>query len=186
MIGKWASSSLLALLLGGLALTGAAAVVPAPAQHASYRKTNDGVLLPDPHATPGAIDQNVTQANIRTTICRAGYTKGVRPPVSLTNRLKRGLMQLYWAKGQSAEYELDHLISLELGGCPACRTNLWPESYLPKPGAREKDQLENAPPRFGSIFRVSTSCGWPSGRWGGRSGLCRSGSIKRPSCALPQ
>ncbi len=38
--------------------------------------------------------------------------------------------------------EVDHLIPLELGGSNAV-TTLWPERYAPKPGAREKDVLEN-------------------------------------------
>ena len=40
------------------------------------------------------------------------------------------------------KYELDHFISLELGGSNAV-TNLWPELYGPAPGAHEKDQTEN-------------------------------------------
>ena len=44
------------------------------------------------------------------------------------------------AKGQ---YEIDHLISLELGGSNSLR-NLWPQSYLTKPwNAHVKDALEN-------------------------------------------
>ncbi|HKW85912.1 MAG TPA: hypothetical protein VJM82_02480, partial [Nitrospiraceae bacterium] len=39
--------------------------------------------------------------------------------------------------------EIDHLISLELGGSNDL-TNLWPEPYSPAPGAHEKDKLENA------------------------------------------
>jgi hypothetical protein len=40
-------------------------------------------------------------------------------------------------------YELDHLVSLELGGAPAAPTNLWPEPYASSSGARTKDRLEN-------------------------------------------
>jgi hypothetical protein len=45
--------------------------------------------------------------------------------------------------GNSSDYEEDHLISLELGGNPTDPRNLWPEAYGPKPGAREKDVMEN-------------------------------------------
>jgi hypothetical protein len=38
--------------------------------------------------------------------------------------------------------EVDHLISLEIGGSNDIK-NLWPEPYYPRPGAREKDKLEN-------------------------------------------
>jgi hypothetical protein len=41
------------------------------------------------------------------------------------------------------EYEVDHLISLELGGSNSIR-NLWPESYVTQPlNAHTKDKLEN-------------------------------------------
>jgi hypothetical protein len=39
-------------------------------------------------------------------------------------------------------HEVDHLISLELGGSNAIR-NLWPEPYAGRWGARTKDVLEN-------------------------------------------
>jgi len=39
-------------------------------------------------------------------------------------------------------YEVDHLISLELGGSNAIR-NLWPEPYAGAGGARAKDVIEN-------------------------------------------
>jgi hypothetical protein len=38
--------------------------------------------------------------------------------------------------------EVDHLISLELGGANDVK-NLWPQSYPSCPGAHQKDQLEN-------------------------------------------
>ena len=44
--------------------------------------------LPDPKCTPGAIDPAVTQDNIDSTICIPGYTKTVRPPVSITEPQK--------------------------------------------------------------------------------------------------
>ena len=42
----------------------------------------------------------------------------------------------------SSDLEVDHLISLELGGSNDTR-NLWPESYYGIWGARVKDVLEN-------------------------------------------
>jgi hypothetical protein len=38
--------------------------------------------------------------------------------------------------------EVDHLVSLELGGTNA-RANLFPEAASPRPGSHEKDRLEN-------------------------------------------
>jgi predicted N-acetyltransferase YhbS len=43
---------------------------------------------------------------------------------------------------QPGQYEVDHLISLELGGSNSVQ-NLWPEAAEPRPGFHEKDQVEN-------------------------------------------
>lgn len=99
--------------------------------------------LPDKNCTPGAIDSNVTQNNIYQTICVKGYTKTVRPPVSYTNPLKIKIMQKYGEFDSPKNYELDHLIPLELGGNPDSEQNLWPEPYNSAFGARNKDEVEN-------------------------------------------
>ncbi len=100
--------------------------------------------LPDPVCTPGAIDSNVTQNNIKTTICVSGYTKTVRPPVSYTNGLKLQQIKEYgYADTNPKDFEEDHLISLEIAGSPIDPKNLWPETYGGSLGAREKDKVEN-------------------------------------------
>ena len=38
--------------------------------------------------TPGVLNPDVTQATIRSTICRSGFTRTIRPPVGYTNELK--------------------------------------------------------------------------------------------------
>ncbi len=43
---------------------------------------------------------------------------------------------------RTGEYEVDHLVSLELGGSNDI-ANLWPEAANPRPGFHEKDQVEN-------------------------------------------
>ncbi|MEU7060461.1 hypothetical protein [Streptomyces sp. NPDC046197] len=61
-----------------------------PAGSCHYRKTASGEPLPDLKCTPGATSPAVTQANLKTTICRpGGYTKGIRPPVSITSKEKK-------------------------------------------------------------------------------------------------
>lgn len=99
-------------------------------------------LYPDGTRTPGATDPRVSQSNIADTICVPGWTKTVRPPVRVTNAIKVELMRAEGVNDSSA-YELDHLIPLELGGCPDCKENLWLEPYDPQPGARQKDRVEN-------------------------------------------
>jgi hypothetical protein len=90
--------------------------------------------------TPGALNAQVTQATIAGTICRAGWTRTVRPPTTYTNDLKlKGLVE-YHLRGPPAAFQEDHLISLELGGDPADPRNLWPEPY---PRAAAVDRIEN-------------------------------------------
>jgi hypothetical protein len=99
--------------------------------------------LPDPNRTPGRANPNVTQQNVKRTICKSGWTKTIRPPVSYTNKLKIQQIREYRFKDKKlAHYEEDHLISLQLGGHPTDRRNLWPEAYAGSCGARVKDVLE--------------------------------------------
>jgi hypothetical protein len=100
-------------------------------------------VLPRHDLTPGAIDPRVTQGNIAKTICRRGYTASVRPPFEYTNAMKHRLMRVYGVTGSIHNYELDHLIPLELGGCPYCQANLWPQPRNVFPGATEKDEVED-------------------------------------------
>jgi hypothetical protein len=97
-------------------------------------------ILADPVRTPGVLNPDVTQANIRSTICRQGWTATIRPPVDYTNALKRKQMRLYGETGSMSDYQEDHLISLELGGNPTDPRNLWPEPY---PRASDVDRAEN-------------------------------------------
>jgi hypothetical protein len=122
-------------ILIGLALVAAVVVLFA---HRQGRPAD--VILADPVRTPGVLNPDVTQANIRSTICRHGWTETIRPPVSYTNALKRKQMRQYGEAGSLSDYQEDHLISLELGGNPTDPRNLWPEPY---PRASDVDQTEN-------------------------------------------
>jgi hypothetical protein len=93
-------------------------------------------VLPDRTLTPGDT-LDVTKDDI----CVPGYTKKVR------NVPKAVKDQVYASYGitrhMPGEYEVDHLISLELGGSNSIK-NLWPESYKTIPwNAHIKDKLEN-------------------------------------------
>ena len=101
--------------------------------------TTPATYRPDPACTPGAVDDVVTQDNIGSTICVSGYTTKVRPPSSGTDKVKRDLYTAYSIQDGTTS-ELDHLVSLELGGSNDPR-NLWIEpGKLPNP----KDTIENA------------------------------------------
>jgi hypothetical protein len=100
-------------------------------------------VLPDPARTPGAINPDVTQANIGKTICVAGWTNTMRPPASYTNRLKaKQIKELGLKDTKLTSYEEDHHISIELGGHPTDPRNLWPQEYAGACGARTKDVVE--------------------------------------------
>lgn len=92
--------------------------------------------LPDAACTPGAIYPNATKNQI----CVLGYSRRVRRVRSSTKRL---VFAEYGISSHSAgQYEVDHLVSLEVGGSNAI-ANLWPEPANPRPGFHEKDRVEN-------------------------------------------
>ena len=104
------------------------------AQEARYRH-HDAALLPDSLETPGAVATTDTAL-----VCRKGYSRSVR---HVTAGVKRQVYVAYsTAPHDSTCCEVDHLISLELGGSNDFQ-NLWPEPYVPHPGARDKDKVEN-------------------------------------------
>jgi hypothetical protein len=107
---------------------------------APVRTHRTHAIVADPIRTPGVLNPDVTQANIRSTICRHGWTTTIRPPTGYTNDLKRKQMRQYGETGSLSDYQEDHLISLELGGNPTDPRNLWPEPY---PRAAEVDKIEN-------------------------------------------
>jgi hypothetical protein len=101
---------------------------------------------PDPHCTPGALNPDVTQATISTTICQRGWTKTVRPPESVTAPEKLASMRSYGDGTITARFEYDHLVPLELGGAANDRRNLWPEPNYAVPKGfylNPKDLLES-------------------------------------------
>lgn len=92
--------------------------------------------LPDKACTPGAVFATTTKDQV----CTPGYSKSVR---DVGSELKAEVYKEYGITShQTGEYEVDHLISLELGGTNDI-SNLWPEAADPKPGFHEKDQVEN-------------------------------------------
>jgi hypothetical protein len=103
--------------------------------------------LPDPACQPGAVNPDVTQATIGSTICVPGWTSTVRPPASYTGALKtRQIGEYGYRDTDAAHYEEDHLIPLELGGATRDPRNLWPEPRYEAGGstAGDKDAVENA------------------------------------------
>ncbi|MYV44240.1 hypothetical protein [Streptomyces sp. SID2888] len=113
-----------------------------PAAGSCHYRYKKGEPLPDPKCTPGATSPAVTQANLSSTICReGGYTKGIRPPVSVTSKEKRLNAASYGYEGSLSDAEYDHLISLQLGGDPNDPRNLWVQP--PDPGHKPGTGVNN-------------------------------------------
>jgi hypothetical protein len=86
-----------------------------------------------------ALTPGVTLSVTRAQICIAGYASGAR---DVSDAEKADVYARYDVVWVPYAHEVDHLISLELGGSNAIR-NLWPEPYAGRWGARTKDVLEN-------------------------------------------
>ncbi|MET8847944.1 hypothetical protein [Amycolatopsis sp. NPDC004625] len=125
----------------------AACAVPSPAHAATPAAScsRADLPLPDPACTPGALNPDVTQATIGSTICVSGWTATIRPSTSYTNALKRqGIIDYGYADTSLSDYEEDHFLPLELGGAPKDPANLWPEPHAGSENSYSKDSVENA------------------------------------------
>ncbi len=91
-------------------------------------------FLPDRLLTPG-----IALTASRRRICRPGYASSVR---DVPESERREVYERYGERDVPYANEVDHLVSLELGGANALR-NLWPEPYRGRWNARVKDVLEN-------------------------------------------
>jgi hypothetical protein len=117
-------------------------------------------VKPNALVTPGVTNPAVTQANINQNICKANWTKTVRPTVTYTNKLKatqlattyKSFVAIYGSAASG--YEEDHLISLQLGGSPTDPKNLWPEPYVGD-NAHKKDVVETALKRLICSAKIS-------------------------------
>ena len=112
----------------------------APTQtHFGIRTKTSGCVanqtLPDPDCSPGAVLTTDTSV-----ICVSGYTQTVR---NVPDSEKQQVFAEYgipWS--EHSGYEVDHIISLELGGSNDI-SNLFPESYSIQYNAHVKDSFEN-------------------------------------------
>ena len=134
--------------LDGTASQPLAKVTLPPAQKCAVRM-NNGFLLPDERCTPGAVNPTLTvevlrNPSFRTSCVRGSATSGAE---------KAGTYAWYNIKhptqnsGAIQTCELDHLISLELGGADTL-DNLWPQCGpdgvpLAKRYFKIKDKVEN-------------------------------------------
>jgi hypothetical protein len=99
--------------------------------------------LPNPATTPGKTRTDLTVEQICTT--KWGHDRR-----HVTARMKEDVFAAYGIPKEARHdanhkdlYEVDHLISREIGGADA-EENLWPESYVGDCNAHDKDRVENA------------------------------------------
>lgn len=97
--------------------------------------------VPDPSITPGKICITDTAK-----ICATKWGKDER---AVTQSMKNQVFEAYGVPLGSrhlpdgrAAFEIDHLVSRELGGCDAVE-NLWSQPYFGPCNAHHKDRLEN-------------------------------------------
>jgi hypothetical protein len=94
-------------------------------------------ILPNLRVTPGVYRGNLSKYKI----CHTKWGLDKRH-VTLSMK-KKVFIQYGIPYSRHSEFEVDHLISRELGGADVV-DNLWPESYITQPwNAHRKDRLEN-------------------------------------------
>jgi hypothetical protein len=102
-----------------------------------HRRHDAGVPavdLPNHRLTPG-VALPATAARV----CVRGHSASVR---DVPQAEKDAVYARYGVVDVPYRHEVDHLVSLEIGGANAI-ANLWPEPYAGRWGARTKDVLEN-------------------------------------------
>jgi len=130
----------LVVALGAAAICGFLAVVVI-VRHGPTKQANHD--LPNPVMTPGDAFAGITDEQV----CVPGYSRSVRNVPAV---IRQQVFREYNVAGNHTGYcdsregcELDHLISLSLGGSIDPK-NLWPQTYDGTPwNAHAKDRLED-------------------------------------------
>lgn len=93
--------------------------------------------LPNSSLTPGDVLPNITKNDV----CAPGYTRTARHVPTAEKKRVFARYQLPWSTHY--QYEVDHLVPLELGGSNSV-TNLWPQPFgSGRWDAEMKDRLED-------------------------------------------
>ena len=129
---------LVVVVLVGVAFSNFRSDNSTPAESIATAATSSrppGVVLPNRALSPG----KATQATL-SQICTPGYSSSVRDVSTATKN--RVYAEYNITHHTTGEYEVDHIIPLEIGGSNDI-SNLYPEPAEPRPGFHEKDVLEN-------------------------------------------
>jgi hypothetical protein len=109
------------------------------AQAATYRHDGTAVLN-DLSVTPGKANPALTEKVLCSPSFRTAPYRLVEESTKKRACAEYGLKP---AQCTGQKVEIDHLVSLEIGGSNDL-ANLWPEPYLRAGGAKQKDVIENA------------------------------------------
>jgi hypothetical protein len=132
-------------------------------QPAAQYQIEAGMALPDPELTPGAVNAAVVADRsgaahkfngLEVNICAKDFrATAIRKTIRNFAKLKKQACQEYGIDKCDASVEGDHLVSIEIGGCPDCLKNLWPQ---PMDEARVKDhQVEDVLPKLVCAGKIS-------------------------------
>lgn len=120
------------------------------AHAASYRHDGSAVLN-DLRATPGATNRVLTEKLLCSSAFRTGPYRKVEESTKHAACKEYGIAPAACIGGK---VEIDHLISLEIGGSNDLQ-NLWPEPYQASGGAKQKDVAEDALHRMVCAGKIS-------------------------------
>jgi hypothetical protein len=128
------------LRVGGVAATPSAVDVGTTILLAAQTKTARCTLGPNPDraCSPGAYYSGLTKRRICSATFRTSDIRHVTDGTKHTVEIAYGLAP----KGYGSTLEIDHIVSLELGGSNEI-ANLFPERANARSGYRLKDKLEN-------------------------------------------
>lgn len=125
------------LILPLVFLCSACSLFSAAASAQAHYRHDGPALLPDAKYSPGGI--SITD---KAQLCPVAHTAVRRHVTEETKRMVCEGYGIPASKCNGRNYEIDHIVSLELGGSNDI-ANLYPQPWWPRPGAHEKDKLEN-------------------------------------------
>lgn len=131
-------------------------LVPCYGQQTATYGHHGQYTLPDSKVTPGAVNPHVVADmsgdkrilnGLEMNICAKDFrATAIRGTIKNFPKLKREACAEYGVAKCDASVEGDHLISIEIGGCQDCLTNLWPQ---PMDEAKIKDhKVEDVLPKL--------------------------------------
>ena len=155
-------TTVLVVLSAVLVLFAAAKLAKGQVPAATYRHDSQ-MALNDLKVTPGAVNPNAVADTtgaqhlvngIEENVCAKDFrTSPIRAAIKNFPKMKHTVCSYYGVTKCDGTVEGDHLISIELGGCPDCLTNLWPQ---PMNQARIKDhQVEDVLPKLVCAGKIS-------------------------------